>query len=193
MRPLAASLQQTESVMPKTWSNLTIAELGREIGKGRIHAVELTEYFLDTIAAHPLADRIFARSMPSRARGEAMGAAARAKSGLRKGVLDGVPISWKDLFDTAGTATEAGSALLRNRIPQTDAQVLHSATLDGLVCLGKTHMSELAFSGLGLNPVTATPPCINDEAWPLAWPLRRLGPTRVDRCVFRQPGMTLLG
>jgi aspartyl-tRNA(Asn)/glutamyl-tRNA(Gln) amidotransferase subunit A len=30
------------------------------------------------------------------------------------------------------------------------------------VCLGKTHMSELAFSGLGLNPVTATPPCVND-------------------------------
>jgi aspartyl-tRNA(Asn)/glutamyl-tRNA(Gln) amidotransferase subunit A len=40
---------------------------------------------------------------------------------------------------------------------------LTAATRDGLVCLGKTHMSELAFSGLGLNPVTATSPCINDE------------------------------
>jgi len=32
----------------------------------------------------------------------------------------------------------------------------------GAVCLGKTHMSELAFSGLGLNPITETPPCVND-------------------------------
>lgn len=32
----------------------------------------------------------------------------------------------------------------------------------GLVCLGKTHLSELAFSGLGYNPSTATPPCVND-------------------------------
>ncbi|NHX27153.1 amidase, partial [Escherichia coli] len=45
-----------------------------------------------------------------------------------------------------------------------DAAVLRNATAAGLVCLGKTHMSELAFSGLGLNPVTATPPCVNDES-----------------------------
>ena len=35
---------------------------------------------------------------------------------------------------------------------------LEAATLAGTVCLGKTHMTELAFSGLGLNPSTATPP-----------------------------------
>ena len=92
-----------------------------------------------------------------------MGAAARAKSGLRRGPLDGVPLSWKDLFDTAGTATEAGSARLKRRTPTTDATTLATATLQGAICLGKTHMSELAFSGLGLNPVTATPPCINDD------------------------------
>jgi aspartyl-tRNA(Asn)/glutamyl-tRNA(Gln) amidotransferase subunit A len=92
-----------------------------------------------------------------------MAAAARAKAGLRRGLLDGVPVSWKDLFDTAGIATEAGSALLKHRTPARDAAVLETATLQGLVCLGKTHMSELAFSGLGLNPVTATPPCLNDD------------------------------
>lgn len=146
----------------KTWSNMTAAELGRAIGAGAIHAVELADYFLDKIETHELAGRIYARSTPARARGEAMGAAGRAKAGLRRGPLDGVPLSWKDLFDSAGTATEAGSALLRGRIPARDAAVLETATLGGLVCLGKTHMSELAFSGLGLNPVTATPPCIND-------------------------------
>ena len=147
----------------KTWGSMTAADLGRDIERGRINPVELAEYFLDAIAAHPLASRIYARTTATRARGEAMAAAGRAKAGLRRGALDGVPLSWKDLFDTAGIPTEAGSALLKGRIPTADAAVLHTATLQGAVCLGKTHMSELAFSGLGLNPVTATPPCINDD------------------------------
>ncbi|HLQ19875.1 MAG TPA: amidase family protein [Tabrizicola sp.] len=149
--------------MSGTWAHMTAADLGREIGKGKIHPVELTEFFLDRIETHPLAGRIYARGTPVRARGEAMAAAARAKAGFRKGLLDGVPISWKDLFDTAGVPTEAGTALLKGRTPDRDAAVLEVATLQGLVCLGKTHMSELAFSGLGLNPVTATPPNLNDD------------------------------
>ena len=149
--------------MSKTWTNMTATDLGRAIDKGTINPVELCEAFLDKIASHPLASRIYARTTPARARGEAMGAASRAKTGQRKGLLDGVPISWKDLFDTAGVETEAGSALLKGRVPAADAAVLTAATRDGLVCLGKTHMSELAFSGLGLNPITATSPCINDE------------------------------
>lgn len=149
--------------MSKTWTNMTASDLGRAIGKGTINPVELTEFFLDKIDSHPLSPRIYARTTAARARGEAMGAASRAKAGLRKGLLDGVPLSWKDLFDSAGVATEAGSALLKGRVPQADAAVLSTATAEGLVCLGKTHMSELAFSGLGLNPVTATSPCINDE------------------------------
>jgi len=149
--------------MTGIWANMSAAALGREIGGGRIHPVELTEAFLERIDNHPLSPRIYARATAVRARGEAMAAATRAKSGFRRGLLDGVPISWKDLFDTAGVATEAGSALLKGRTPDRDATVLATATLQGLVCLGKTHMSELAFSGLGLNPVTATPPCLNYE------------------------------
>lgn len=140
----------------------TAGDLGRAIGAGKVHPVELVEAQLAAIDLHPLAGRIYARVTPERARAEAMAAAGRAKAGLRKGLLDGVPLSWKDLFDTAGTATEAGSALLKHRTPGADAEVLARATLAGLVCLGKTHMSELAFSGLGLNPVTATPPSVND-------------------------------
>jgi aspartyl-tRNA(Asn)/glutamyl-tRNA(Gln) amidotransferase subunit A len=52
---------------------------------------------------------------------------------------------------------------MEGRVPETDALVLQNATAAGLVCLGKTHMSEIAFSGLGLNPITATPPCVNDH------------------------------
>jgi aspartyl-tRNA(Asn)/glutamyl-tRNA(Gln) amidotransferase subunit A len=144
------------------WRWMTAADLGRAIGAGDIDPVTLTEVYLDAIDTHEHRDRIYARVTHDRARAEAMAASQRAKSGMRRGLLDGVPISWKDLFDTAGIATEAGTALMEGRVPDTDAAVLKAATSAGLVCLGKTHMSEIAFSGLGLNPITATPPCVND-------------------------------
>ena len=144
------------------WLTMTAADLGRGIGAGEIDPVALTQTYLDAIEAHPLRDRIYARVTGERALAEAAAAAERAATGHRLSPLDGVPISWKDLFDTAGTITEAGSKLLEGRVPDRDAVVLANATAAGLVCLGKTHMSELAFSGLGHNPKTATPPCVND-------------------------------
>ena len=140
----------------------TASDLGRMIDAGDVSPLELTENYLDAIDAHPLTNRIYARTTPDRAIAEAKAATDRATNDTRNGLLDGVPISWKDLFDTAGTATEAGSAFLKDRVPDVDAQVLKNATHAGLICLGKTHMSELAFSGLGLNPITETPPCVND-------------------------------
>jgi aspartyl-tRNA(Asn)/glutamyl-tRNA(Gln) amidotransferase subunit A len=146
------------------WLTTSAAELGRGIEAGGIDPRYLTETYLDAIGAHPHAERIYARLTAERARAEAGAAAERAKRGLRRSPLDGVPISWKDLFDTAGVATEAGSALLAGRVPGQDAEVLRNATAAGLICLGKTHMTELAFSGLGVNPVTATPPNVHDPA-----------------------------
>ena len=146
------------------WLTMTAADLGRGIGDGQIDPVVLCQTYLDAIDAHPLRDRIYARVTADRALAEAGAARDRARAGQRLSPLDGVPISWKDLFDTAGIATEAGTALLKDRVPDRDARVLANATAMGLVCLGKTHMSELAFSGLGYNPSTATPPCVNDEA-----------------------------
>lgn len=145
------------------WLKMTAADLGRGIAAGEIDPVDLCQTYLDAIDAHPLSERIYARVTHDRALAEAAAAAERARSGHRLSPLDGVPISWKDLFDTAGIATEAGSKLLADRVPTQDAVVLANATAAGLVCLGKTHMSELAFSGLGYNPSTATPPCVNDE------------------------------
>ena len=145
------------------WLWMTAANLGRGIKDGSIDPVALTATYLTAIETHPLKDRIYARVTADRARAEAVAAAARAGAGLRLSPLDGVPISWKDLFDSAGCATEAGTALLQDRIPEVDAEVLRNATALGLVCLGKTHLSELAFSGLGVNPITATPPCVNDS------------------------------
>ena len=146
------------------WRWMTAADLGRAIAAGQIDPVALTDVYLDAIDAHQFRDRIYARVTQTRARAEAKAASDRAKAGMRRGPLDGVPVSWKDLFDTAGIATEAGTALMAGRVPDADALVLQNATAAGLVCLGKTHMSEIAFSGLGLNPITATPPCVNDHA-----------------------------
>jgi aspartyl-tRNA(Asn)/glutamyl-tRNA(Gln) amidotransferase subunit A len=145
------------------WLTMTAADLGRGIGAGQIDPVALCQTYLDAIDAHPMRDRIYARVTHARALSEAHAAAARAQSGQRLSALDGVPISWKDLFDTAGIVTEAGSKLLDGRTPTHDATVLKNATAAGLVCLGKTHMSELAFSGLGHNPSKATSPCVNDH------------------------------
>ena len=144
---------------PANWLAASASELGQAIGAGEIDPRELVDAFLDAIDNHSDGSRIYARSTPDRARREADQASRRVQEGRRLGLLDGVPISWKDLFDTAGVATEAGSLLLQGRIPETDAVVLNNAWAHGLVCLGKTHQSELAFSGLGYNPVTATPPC----------------------------------
>ena len=149
--------------MIKDFLSMTATNLGQKIGNGEIDPVELTSKYFESIRKHPLREKIYARLTESRAMKEANLAKKRAIKGTRKSLLDGVPMSWKDLFDTADIPTEAGSLLLKNRTPKSDAIVLRNAVNAGLVCLGKTHMSELAFSGLGLNPITNTPPCVNDK------------------------------
>ena len=144
------------------WRGRSAADLGRAIEAGAVDPVALAEAALEAARTHEHGARIYARLTGDRALAEAGAARERARAGLRRGPLDGVPLSWKDLFDTAGVATEAGSKLLAGRVPARDAAVLATATAGGSVCLGKTHMSELAFSGLGLNPMTATPPNVND-------------------------------
>mgnify|MGYP003132117657 FL=1 len=92
------------------WRWMTATALGQGIADGSIDPVDLTEVFLTAIDTHEHRDRIYARVTADRARAEALAASHRAKAGLRRSPLDGVPVSWKDLFDTAGVATEAGTA-----------------------------------------------------------------------------------
>ena len=141
------------------WTTASATDLGLAFAEGRADPVAVTQAYLDKIAAHPLRDRIYARVTPDRALAEAQAAARRARRGVRLSALDGVPVSWKDLFDTAGTATEAGSALLQGRVPTQGAHVFTAATALGPVCLGQTHMSELAHARLCLDPANAPSPC----------------------------------
>ncbi|MEM7241115.1 MAG: amidase family protein [Pseudomonadota bacterium] len=148
--------------MTRAITDMTMAELGTAIGENVRSPIEITEAFFDAIKTQPLAQRIYVRTTSERAMKEAEAAALRQKEGRRFSCLDGVPISWKDLFDTKDIPTEMGTKLLAGRIPNRDAKLLQNAGQAGLICLGKTHLSECAFSGLGLNPVAETTPCVND-------------------------------
>lgn len=150
--------------MSENWLWMSGGDLGRGIAQGEIDPLALTEAYLAAIKSHEFRDRIYARLTEDRALAEAESAQARAKAGTRLGPLDGVPISWKDLYDVAGYGCEGGTALLKGRVAERDALCVTRAAAAGLVCLGKTHTTELAFSGLGVNPITATPPNVHDHA-----------------------------
>ena len=116
---------------------MTAADLGRGIGAGEIDPVALTDTFLQAIADSDVSDRIYARLTPMRARSEAAAAAERARLGVRRSPLDGVPISWKDPLTAPASQPRQAPPSGRPRAP-TDALVLARATAAGMVCLGRT-------------------------------------------------------
>ena len=135
----------------------TALALGAAIEAGKLDPVDLAESCLSRIEAAGLEAAGFVRLTARRARAEAAAAADRAAAGLRRGPLDGVPVSWKDLVDTAGVLTEGGSPQLAGRTPPLDAAVLRRAREAGLVCIGKTLTVEFALGGIGTNPHFGTP------------------------------------
>ncbi|ACL58650.1 amidase [Methylobacterium nodulans] len=106
----------------------------------------------------PASRHVFTTLYPEAARAAADAADARRRVGISLGPLDGVIVSIKDLFDVAGEPTTAGSAIRRKAVPAAqDAPVVARLRRAGAVIIGKTNMSEFAFSGLGLNPHWGTP------------------------------------
>jgi aspartyl-tRNA(Asn)/glutamyl-tRNA(Gln) amidotransferase subunit A len=127
-------------------------------------ARERLEATLERIAS--VGDRaIFTRLYTASARAAADAADARRAQGATLGPLDGALVSIKDLFDVAGEATAAGSAMLSDAPAATaDAQVVARLRAAGVVIVGKTNMTEFAYSGLGLNPYGGTPCNARDPA-----------------------------
>ncbi|RMX05909.1 amidase [Corticibacter populi] len=104
------------------------------------------------------ARRIFTHLYEDSAREEAQAADARARHGRSLGPLDGRIVSVKDLLDVAGTVTTAGSRLLAQApAARQDAAVVARLRAAGCVVIGKTNMTEFAFSGIGINPHFGTP------------------------------------
>ena len=153
-----------DMTMSGEWHRMSALALGAGIEGGAIDPRALTEYFLERIEEVDGDHAIYLRLTAARARAEAEAAHRRAQIGLRQSPLDGVPISWKDLYDSAGDVTSHGTPALADRVATSDAKVLARATRAGLVCLGKTNQTEFAFSILGLNPKMGTPPNPFDEA-----------------------------
>jgi aspartyl-tRNA(Asn)/glutamyl-tRNA(Gln) amidotransferase subunit A len=100
---------------------------------------------------------------PARAAADAMDGLRRA--GRAPSRWAGIPVSLKDLFDIAGEPTRGGSRALDDAPPATaHAPVVHRMLRAGFVSLGRTNMTEFAFSGLGINPHHGTPLCPWDRA-----------------------------
>ena len=135
----------------------SIAQLSVLIQSGALDPVELAEETLDGIRSYR--DRsLFVSLTPERAMAEAQAARDRVRAGRSRGLLEGIPIAWKDLFDHAGMATTAGSVVMADAPPATgDAAVVDALKAAGMVAVGRTNMSEFAFSGLGINPHYGTP------------------------------------
>jgi aspartyl-tRNA(Asn)/glutamyl-tRNA(Gln) amidotransferase subunit A len=109
--------------------------------------------------------RTFLTLYEDAAREAADAADQRTRDGRSFGPLDGAIVSIKDLFDVAGEPTRAGSAVLANAAPaRDDAPVVRRLREAGAVIVGKTNMSEFAFTGVGMNPHYGTPGNPDDRA-----------------------------
>ena len=101
---------------------------------------------------------IFITLTVDRALAEARASTQRYVQQTPLGLLDGVPLVWKDLFDVEGTITTAASALRRDApVAVKDCNAVSRLRDCGMVCIGKVNLSEFAYSGLGLNSHFGTP------------------------------------
>ncbi|MFK0276569.1 amidase [Ensifer sp. NPDC090286] len=150
--------------MMQDLSGRSIAQLSVLLQSGALDPRALTEWTLGRVRDH--ADQaIFTVVTPERAMREAEASHMRLSSGRPLGLLDGIPVAWKDLFAIKGLSTTAGSIVLKNDPAATeDAAVVAALANAGMVSVGRVNMSEFAFSGLGLNPHYGTPrnPCSKD-------------------------------
>ena len=118
-------------------------------------ASTLTEQWLARAqASMDAGDAIFATLTPARARQAALRVDAQ---GCRH-ALAGIPVSWKDVYDQSGEVTRLSSpTTARDAVKRHDAHAVALLESVGAVSLGRTTMTELALSGLGLNPHVGTP------------------------------------
>ena len=142
--------------MPRKW---TLDGLASELRDGKTSSRKLVEQALAKIA-DPAGEG--ARAFITV---DAEGALAAAdyqdrlrRQNLQPSPFAGIPISVKDLFDLAGEITTAGSKVLKDAAPAlADAPAIAVLKSAGLVVLGRTNMTEFAYSGVGLNPHYGTP------------------------------------
>ncbi|KAA0088733.1 amidase [Trinickia soli] len=145
-----------------------LAELAAGLAAGRTTSRELVETALERIAdPSGQGATVFVEVDAARARANADAQDRLRAAGTVLSPLAGIPVSVKDLFDVEGQVTRAGSRVLADAPPATaDAPAVARLRRAGAVIVGRTNMTEFAYSGLGLNPHYGTPlsPYRRDEA-----------------------------
>jgi aspartyl-tRNA(Asn)/glutamyl-tRNA(Gln) amidotransferase subunit A len=142
--------------MERRW---TLAALGGDLRAGRTTARALVEASLARIADLAFEGAtVFLKLHQEAARTAADAIDAERKAGRSVPPHAGIPISVKDLFDLAGDVTTAGSMVLKTNAPAVrDAPAIARLKAEGFIVLGRTNMTEFAYSGVGLNPHYGTP------------------------------------
>lgn len=137
----------------------TIRELALELAAGRLTSVALTQEMLARAEAHRAqGGHAYVSLDGEQALREARASDALRAAGVVPSPLAGIPISIKDLFDVRGQVSSAASLALADAAPAaSDAVAVARLRAAGAVLLGRSNMSEFAFSGLGLNPHYGTP------------------------------------
>jgi aspartyl-tRNA(Asn)/glutamyl-tRNA(Gln) amidotransferase subunit A len=140
--------------------HLTLSELALAYRQGQLRPSEVLEAYLKKMNV----GSIYRIITEKRARAQARHAEQLFERQIDLGPLQGIPLAIKDLLDTKGEVTAAGSKILAEGQPALeDAPVVARLDAAGAIFLGKTTMTELAFSGLGINPHFGTPGCALDE------------------------------
>jgi aspartyl-tRNA(Asn)/glutamyl-tRNA(Gln) amidotransferase subunit A len=128
-------------------TKMSLAEAADLVHRRKLSPVELTKACLTRIERLNPALNCFITVTAEQAIARAREAEIEIQRGKWRGPLHGIPIALKDLFDTAGVKTTAGSELFKNRIPTEDAEVVRKLKGSGAVLLGKTNMVEFAYGG----------------------------------------------
>jgi len=116
------------------------------------------EIILSRLANRATDEKVYTKLYAEPARAAADASDARRKAGVSLGPLDGSIVSIKDLFDVAGEPTAAGSLIHAGAAPATrDAVIVQRLRQAGAVILGRTNMTEFAFTAIGDNPHYGTP------------------------------------
>ncbi len=123
-----------------------IAQLASRLSKGVLSSVELAEESLSRIESRGTELNAFQLVLVDEARTAARAADLELRAGTRRGALQGIPVAVKDIFDLAGTPTRAGSIILGERAAESDSWAVERLREAGAVIVGKTRMSEFAYS-----------------------------------------------
>ena len=132
--------------------SLSLADISQLLQEGEVSSVELTRACLERIEAINPEVNCFLTVTADLALKQARRADSRIRSHAKGQPLLGIPLAYKDLFETRGVRTTAGSLVFRDYIPQEDAVVVRRLRTAGAVMLGKLNMHEIALGLTNVNP-----------------------------------------